>query len=404
MIRELLITKPSTEFVALARAFKSSESILELFKDTTQTTYPMPYFDKIEKTLGHEVWSSELNGSFHTPGFGEKYLCNKTLQNVQFVLLVPKAKAKDDILHLEIQVANDKGWEVQYRQGSKYVLYKSQQLSWHDAEKFCLERNGHLASVESWLETNQLGSGHFLSNAWIGGSDIVRESVWTWSDGTPWPIGPTCDSIRREHGDFSQPCTSWARNQPSGGATRNCLSIAQNNYKDSKCDEKKDFVCKFNPPVLITNQTLAIKKSTKGFSKVEFWLKKRFFSSSTTCNASQNIPGFLINWGKNDKHSTGKEQQLGVYEIFDMLSFNDSILREAHYYRNSLTDYNMFLSKTVRYGIVKRAKGYNMTNDELWHIVKSFKVDPFQKSLFTCEEGVMKTLYFNKGSSKKMFF
>ena len=160
MIRELLITKPSSEFVALARAFKNNEDILELFKDNPHTTYPMPYFDALEKTFGYEVWSSQLNGSFHTPGFGEKYSCNDSLQNVHFVLLLPKVIAKDEILHLEIQVADLKGWEILYRKGPKYVLHNETELSWENAENFCLQSNGHLASVNNLLERKQIGAGY----------------------------------------------------------------------------------------------------------------------------------------------------------------------------------------------------------------------------------------------------
>ena len=138
MIRELLITKPSSEFVAFARSFKSNESIVEMFKDKPQTTYPMPFFDVSDKTLGYEVWSSESNGSFHTPGFGERYLCNSTVKNVHFVLLLPKAVSKDDkIFQLEVQVANNRGWEVQYRQGSKYVWHNegSERSSWEESNR-----------------------------------------------------------------------------------------------------------------------------------------------------------------------------------------------------------------------------------------------------------------------------
>ena len=324
-------------------------------------------------------------------------MCNETLDNVHFVLLLPKANAKDDdSLNLEIQVENANDWEVHYRQGPKYVLYMEYPTSWHEAEKFCRDKNGHLASVKSWLERNQVGSGYFSGHTWIGGSDIVTEGVWTWTDGTPWPIGPTCDSIVKENGELSRPCTSWQINQPSGGATRNCLSISQNYYKDSNCADPRDFACQFNPSVLSTNEKLAIEKNKDGFTKIELWLKKRSFSLSNTCNASRNIPGFLIKWGKNNITSTGDRQKLGVHEVFDMLTYSDSIPREAYTNPKTMLDYHTFLGKRMRYRIVKKAKEYNMTNDELWKIVKSFKLDAIQENLFTCEEGVLKTIYFNR--------
>ena len=396
MITELLITQPSSEFVALARTFKSNESILELFKEKPQSTYPMPYFDISDKTFGYEVWSSQSNGSFHTPGFGNKISCNKTLQNVHFVLLLPKAIANNDIL--QIQVIKSKGWEVQYRQGSKYVWHNDmrERSSWKEAEKICREDKGHLASVNNVLEREQIGAGYMSKLTWIGGSDLIKEGVWAWTDGTPWPIGPTCDSTSKKRENWSQSCTGWGPDEPNGGSLSNCLSISTNYYRASYCDSKKDFICRFNPSALTANATLTIQKRTKGFSKIEFWLKGNAPFSSIPCNASRNMPGFSIKWGISNINSTNKGQRFGVEEVLKKLAFEDGILREARYDRLTMQVYDTYLSKNMRYEVIRLAKGRNMTNDELWYIVKRFKEGAIKRNLFTCEDDVMNTIYFTE--------
>ena len=43
-----------------------------------------------------------------------------------------------------------------------------------------------------------------------------------------------------------------------------------------------------------------------------------------------------------------------------------------------------------------KAKGHNMTNQEIWDIVKSIKADAIQRNLFVCENDVMNVVYFPK--------
>ena len=118
-----------------------------MFENRPTVTAPLPYIDPSDKTFGYEIWSSQLNGSFQTPGFGEKNFCNETFDNVHFVLQLSLAvmeKAENDaIFNIKIKVQNTEGWFVQYRKGAKYVVYNKTKKSWQDAEKFCNDKNGH---------------------------------------------------------------------------------------------------------------------------------------------------------------------------------------------------------------------------------------------------------------------
>lgn len=78
-------------------------------------------------------------------------------------------------------------------------------LSWDDAEEYCVNWGGHLASVQNEAEMKVI---HKIIKAkkirglvWIGASDKKQEKTWTWSDGSKWQY------------------SNWDRNEPnnSGG-------------------------------------------------------------------------------------------------------------------------------------------------------------------------------------------
>merc|ERR1712107_675327 len=89
--------------------------------------------------------------------------------------------------------------------GHTYRFYHFMHLKWDNAEAFCVETGGHLASIHSEAEHNFLVDEliesvddfieglnselnkfmtSYLGN-WIGGQRH-NETAWTWSDGTPW--------------------------------------------------------------------------------------------------------------------------------------------------------------------------------------------------------------------------
>ena len=88
LTREMLIEKPSSEFVMLARELKNEQNIKTLFVKNPSCSYSMPYIDHEDNALCNEFWSSQLSGSYQTPGFLRSY--NGSLAtNVHFVLTLP---------------------------------------------------------------------------------------------------------------------------------------------------------------------------------------------------------------------------------------------------------------------------------------------------------------------------
>ncbi|XP_067111650.1 ladderlectin-like isoform X2 [Osmerus mordax] len=126
------------------------------------------------------------------------------------------------------------GWA---RYGRRNYLYVSRPKQWVDAERYCLQLKGNLASVHT------LGEQRFLQRlvlsrtrsypwTWIGGTDAVRNRVWFWSDGSLF--------------DYA----AWAAGEPNnyGGGREPCIVMNWGDdyrWNDSPCDQKLGFICSF---------------------------------------------------------------------------------------------------------------------------------------------------------------
>ena len=204
---QILIDKPSEDFVHLARSLLNEENILDLFETKPTYGYPLAYNEKDDKTASFEIWSSKLNGSYKTPGFGELFSCNETVQSLHFVLQLPLVVMKvadGAILDVQIELESNNDWTIQYREGVKYSKFftSHDRKSWQDSESFCQKKGGHLASVKNIIDRDELLTGEITSKTWIGGTDRAIEDVWVWPDGTP--LGEhKCSTI---DGDFWKHC------------------------------------------------------------------------------------------------------------------------------------------------------------------------------------------------------
>ena len=93
-------------------------------------------------------------------------------------------------------------------------------VSWQEAEELCQQKGGHLASIASNEEQEELvnlvGNRFF----WLGGSDAQKEGQWTWNDGTPWKM------------DY------WNQSEPNGRGGENCLAILKEAWTDRDCENK----------------------------------------------------------------------------------------------------------------------------------------------------------------------
>ena len=384
-----LIDQPSRDFVHFARSLMNEENILEIFERKPTFAYPLAYNDKDDKKSSFEIWSSKLNGSYKTPGFGENHSCNETAHSVHFVLQLPLVgmkEADDAVLDIRIETKANVGWNVQYREGVKYYIFSTTKKSWQDAENFCMEKGGHLASVKNIMDRVELDTGTLSSKTWIGGTDRAKEDVWVWPDGTP--LGErVCSTIDVEKGDLFEPCNRWADKYPKGGEAQNCLSVIRGSWYSDDCSEKKPFACQIDPSHMSGNENQTLKLGDVDFVTIELWLQKRVDSKTETCDTSTALPGFSFIW-------TTRNSRRSSSQIFDVSKVAEKAFGQSKVH--AIQMYLNVVSKRVRYNIVRRSKQYNMTNTEIWDMVKSWKREVIRKKLVTCASNVVRSVYLSE--------
>ena len=104
-------------------------------------------------------------------------------------------------------------------------------MSWSQAEEYCGQHDGHLASITSPEENDWLGSeliSEVSGSLWLGGQ-WSPGSDWTWSDGSEWAW------------------TNWASGQPSQQFNPECALLHQASYNWGSYDCSTDlkFICKY---------------------------------------------------------------------------------------------------------------------------------------------------------------
>ncbi|XP_047462385.1 galactose-specific lectin nattectin-like [Mugil cephalus] len=127
------------------------------------------------------------------------------------------------------------GWSS-YR--GRCYLFINANYDWASAERYCIHyTKGNLASVHNVYEYSFLRQLVYSRTrsyrpAWLGGYDAVRNNYWMWSDGSSWNYSP------------------FSRGEPNN--TRGGESCMEMNHKghwanDTKCYERKPFICARNP-------------------------------------------------------------------------------------------------------------------------------------------------------------
>ena len=159
------------------------------------------------------------------------------MNDIAFVIVLVPACANDKCVE-----TCDEGWE---KNGNHCYLWVTEKKNWtNNAEDFCQEEGGHLASVSS-NETMRyvlaLWSRQNKPHVWLGGNVLDQEGIWKWTDCTHWEF------------EF------WAPTNPdNSGGDEHCLHIftgtgtdnPQGFWNDVPCSWKTDFLCsqKLCPP------------------------------------------------------------------------------------------------------------------------------------------------------------
>jgi hypothetical protein len=108
----------------------------------------------------------------------------------------------------------------------KYV--SNAKLNWPDAQKACRTWGGHLASIRSAAEQDQIKAiVHTKSPVWIGANDLLQEGKWMWTDGSLLAY------------------KNWHKNEPNNYGGREDCGALWNGMKwnDWFCSSKAYYIC-----------------------------------------------------------------------------------------------------------------------------------------------------------------
>ncbi|XP_037543811.1 galactose-specific lectin nattectin [Nematolebias whitei] len=116
---------------------------------------------------------------------------------------------------------------------SRCFLFKSTEMTWGDAEAYCTDQDGHLASFRDEAEyyfirgliVKDSGTN---TKSWVGGTK-GQDGDWTWSDGSQITY------------------THWGPGEPNNmGGHENCMDMNWNGedyVNDEVCDQLNAFIC-----------------------------------------------------------------------------------------------------------------------------------------------------------------
>ncbi|XP_070849386.1 type-2 ice-structuring protein-like [Chaetodon trifascialis] len=125
-----------------------------------------------------------------------------------------------------------RGWTAL---NGRCFIYVPTPMTWTQAERYCLNLGGHLASVHNFWEYHEIQTmikirTHSYPQTWLGGYIVAQEGVWFWTDGTPNKF------------------TYWAAGQPNKYG--HCLAMNygdQKKFDDQPCYYRWPFVCAKKP-------------------------------------------------------------------------------------------------------------------------------------------------------------
>ena len=117
--------------------------------------------------------------------------------------------------------------------GDHCYFWSTDKKTWNEAEVFCQQNNGHLASITTPAINQYVLEGinsRGFTSSWVGGNDIYKEGFWKWSDSRPVFF------------------TFWHSIEPNGGSSENCIHYKswndQMKLNDAPCSLSFTFICR----------------------------------------------------------------------------------------------------------------------------------------------------------------
>ena len=176
------IIEPShQEYIRLMLATAKEENLNRVHKGFQAV--PMGYQGN---GLQMNTVMEHFNGSFASPWYHDEYDDKyfKESKHQKLILNFPDNVAElvgsgSLVIQLEVDTREEEGWQeqVRYREGHSYKMYWDWTPSWSAAEAHCQKEGGHLASVVTEEEQEEVRLVAEGQEVWLGGSDLEQEGV-----------------------------------------------------------------------------------------------------------------------------------------------------------------------------------------------------------------------------------
>ena len=220
------------------------------------------------------------------------------------------------VIEIEASLKEDWNEEVQISKGGpKVFTFHTDTKNWHEAEAYCQNMGGNLASIESEEELENVKiylSPDYGSGRWIGGFSEEREGTWKWSDGSPWIYSPW----QSDNGKAGSGCVS-AR---GGQYDYDNLEYDDDYFDYESCGNKRTFICQTTSQTVerTTNMTLKFTAEQSALSFIKVRYNYKAFGQHTMSNpkVGHKISGFRLTWFIRDEHGSQvtKERKTQIQE------------------------------------------------------------------------------------------
>ena len=218
---------------------------------------------------------SKVGRSIKTPGFGETFYAALMKSDLSYTtnLLFNKVSevvgsGQKLVIKLEVDTIERHGLNLNEKVVVDYVKFGKRRLilfrekkMWVDAEAYCQDIGGNLASIKTELEQQEVMDVAEEDVVWIGGNDRASEGTWEWTDGSPW--------------DYTT-YVNWWEGKGNDGDLSNCVSMFAGFWHDTYCTESINFICQVSWYIDSytmtgnTNSTVKYTKEELGMSSFKF--------------------------------------------------------------------------------------------------------------------------------------
>ena len=284
--KEVFIEIPSKKYAREVRELLTTENMRSIANGQTDIV-------GVDKQGMITIRSSEPQGSFRTPGFGDsKYegaFFNRP-HSLHYVLDLEHIREFVGEGSLVLNIHAQGNWSYSFQE-QQLQLYQ-QNLSMSDAESYCADRGGHLPSIMSLEEQERVSDAANGTVVWLGAKKKTTGSGWEWTDGRPWGF------------------ENWSFDGPQNCLNCTCaLDYSRNGFAwyDTVCDNPFNrnypFVCAVPPRMMSGNQTLTLDKASLVSPILHFWWSPELGSK---CDTSQGIE---ISWSIKNGSTPNLDEQ-----------------------------------------------------------------------------------------------